>query len=57
MLPWSLRKGCLELATGITFRGRGVRLERWEGGWRGGKVAGESAWEIFFAKTCPYWFF
>jgi len=23
----------LELAEGVNFRGRGVRLERWEGGW------------------------
>ena len=24
----------LELAEGVNFRGRGVRLGRWEGGWR-----------------------
>ena len=29
-----LHFGALELATGVTFRGRGVRLGRWEGGWR-----------------------
>jgi hypothetical protein len=31
----------LELAEGVTFRGRGVRLERWEGGWgiRLGKIS------------------
>jgi len=27
-------KNALELAEGVTFRGRGVRLGRWEGGWR-----------------------
>jgi len=27
-------KGALELAEGVNFRGRGVRLGRWEGGWR-----------------------
>ena len=49
------RHHALELAEGVNFRGRGMRLGRWEGGWRIrlGKFSCQDLLALVYLQACP----